>query len=456
MAKKNDQTVKDLVKSFGGANFADILNRLWTTGISVQDLQKSLAQTSNGTNDPADIITRLINNGTATVEQIKAAPSLQVPGPDTGVQWPFDPNNHGPQGTIVAKHAEPLTTFLAARDTAALHDKNEAKMLPNQGQPLPTPPPPTPAPPSTAKNIVTQTVPGQPEPHKKPTTDAEVQQYEKEHYGDTLWVNTIPDLKALMATAAREEYTPERFLAELHNTPWWLQHKDTDRKWTETLATEPETARKKLENDGTTIKAYASTMGVTLSDEQVTQMANDNNRFGWDINALHSAVIGYSTIGGGGALGQSQAAVKGMGEDYFTPISDEDAFKYAQQIAKGEATTDTVRGNFMGVAKGMFAANPEIQKYIDEGHTPKQYFTPHINAAAQLLEVDPSTISLTDPKYNQIINHADAQGKIRPMTLTETNEFIKNKDEYWKTNNASTEVSSLLTSLGTTFGKLAI
>ena len=83
--KKGDKKVQEIYRAYGGANFADILNRLWLMGKDPKELARALATTKGGTNDPTDIIARLINSGVATEAELRAAPTIPVPGPEQGV-----------------------------------------------------------------------------------------------------------------------------------------------------------------------------------------------------------------------------------------------------------------------------------------------------------------------------------------------------------------------------------
>ena len=155
----------------------------------------------------------------------------------------------------------------------------------------------------------------------------------------------------------------------------------------------------------------------------------------------------------GGLIGEEVGKVKALSKSYFLPMSDQDAWRYAQQIQSGDLNEDAVVGNLRQMAK---ASYPSLADIIDKGTTPAQAMAGQISTAANLLEVDPNTIDLTDPKYSDIINHADDKGQVRPMTVYETSKFVKSKDEYWKTNNAQNEVSSMMESVGQIFGKQAI
>lgn len=463
--KRTDKQVTDLVKGFGGANFADILNRLWISGVRTEDLQRALATTSNGTNEPSDIVTRLLNSGVATVDQLKAAPATQVPA-NPAFQWPFHPENKV-NGVVTAVTVNPPNDQLKALGVSTFMGNEGAapsgglRGYPDEGpkgqaaKAAVTPPvtTPTPAPNTNPMANVTSTG-ADTKKEKAPVSEAEVTAYEKEHYTDLTWIKSIPSLNELITKASKEQWSPGKFLGELHSTDWWQHTGDSIRKWTEQQA-DPETFKKNVQSNANIAKTYASTMGVTLDEETATQMGSDFIKFGWTDQDLHQAILGHGdATNQTGTLGASSTQVKNTAKQFLSTMSDQDAFNWAKQIAGGTATMDNVTQALRSQAK---ASYPTLAEYIDNGGTPSAYFSQHVSNTAKLLEIDPSTIDLTDPKYNQIISYADpVNGKVRPMTVPESDKFIRSKDEYWKTNNANDQVSSMMETMGTVFGKTGI
>jgi len=452
--KKHDQAVTDLVNGFGGANFADILNRLWMNGLPVDALKGALAQSVNGkvgTNDPSDIVTRLLNSGVATIDQIKAAPNSDVPT-NAGFQWPFHPESKDAKGVVV-----PMQVAAPKDQINTLSGVTTAPVAPVPVTAPPAPPGTKPTPPPQVTNItnVTQTPTDKTLPEKTPVTPQEVTDYEAKHYPDMMWAKAVPDLADLLDKAAKGKWDPSKFTAELHATDWWKTNSSTMRKFTQDMASDPETMKKQIGTNATVVQAYASTMGVNIDDATAQQMGSDWIKFGWDDKAMHSQVLGHaSSTDQLGTLGAQETTIHGMGKDWLSPVSNDEAFTWAKKIATGDMTMDNVTQALRSRAKGAF---PTIADYIDNGGTPASYFHNHVTNAAQLLEVDPSTIDLTDPKYNQIVSFTDpTTGKARPMTLSESDRFIKSKDEYWTTENSQKEVDHLVSNIGSIMGREAV
>lgn len=460
--KKTSSQVKTLDGLFGDSNFADILNRLWVTGLKVDDLKVALATTKEGTNDRTDIITRLLNSGKVTEDQLKAAAAIQPPNIAANV-YPFHPESQK-DGIVIPTS---MSDYSAVTPSGAFGEVNypgtdpyiyrgDIKLpskAPAQTNVTPISPPAN----TTPTTTTIAAAPGNTNKEKLPVSEADIAKYEAEHYGEMLWVNDVPELKDLLKKAATSGYSLERFTSELHSTDWWKTHDDNVRAYT-VLQSDPAKLKSEVAGRASLLKDYATQFGVNLDDATLEAMGHDWLRFGWDKHPelAKRAVIGKAQNLGaeqGGQLGAWETKAKSYGKQFLTNISDDEAWDWAQKLAGGQVTEENLTESLRQRAKGAY---PSIADYIENGGTPRNYFAEHINTAAKLLEVDANTIDLTDPKFNSIISYAGQDGKIRPMTVSETSKFIKQKDEYWQTSNANNEVSSLLNSLGQTFGKVGI
>lgn len=183
-------------------------------------------------------------------------------------------------------------------------------------------------------------------------------------------------------------------------------------------------------------------------------MATDAIRFNWNDLTLKQNLMGKVTYdpNQAGGLGAFQTQAKGIAKGFLLNMTDEEAFDWSRKLFTGEASQESINEAMRIKAKGAY---PSIADFIEEGGTPKDYFAQHVNTAAQLLEVDPSNIDLTDPKWAQVVSYADDKGNIRPMSVAETTSFVKQKDEYWKTSNSANEVAGIVSSLGGFFGRQA-
>lgn len=432
--------VNEILPLYGDSNFADILNRLWMNGAKVEDLQKALLQQGGSIgNTPQDVMSALIEQKIVTPDQLKQAASSYVPPNATNQPWPFHPEHTDAKGNVVP-----------------VFNDDSTKFYPSAPHPIAQQQPTQLAPAGKPTGITTVgSGAGAAKKDMTKASPAEVEKYEREHYANMLWVKQDPELAGLLENAARHEWTPEYFRSQFENSKWWLGKKDTVRKFIERQNTDGETLNSEIDTKTKNYVAMSEAMGFGLTYQDLVPLATDAIKFGWDDLTAKQNIIGKIQFdpNQAGGLGAFQTKAKAMGKDYLMTMSDQEAFDWSKKLFTGEATEDTIKEALAQKAKGAY---PTIADYIENGGTPKSYFGQHIATAAQLLEVDPSDIDLTSSDYNQIISYSDDKGNVRPMSVPETSRFIKQKDAYWKTSNSANEVSGILNTLGTAFGKVAM
>ena len=96
-----------------------------------------------------------------------------------------------------------------------------------------------------------------------------------------------------------------------------------------------------------------------------------------------------------------------------------------------------------------------LSSQIDKGVTPAQFFDSYKQQIAKELEIDPSTIDMTDAKWSPIVDYADPKsGQNRPMTLSESQGFIRRQPEWDKTQGAVQQSVMAADLIGKAFGKV--
>jgi hypothetical protein len=93
-----------------------------------------------------------------------------------------------------------------------------------------------------------------------------------------------------------------------------------------------------------------------------------------------------------------------------------------------------------------------MQKVIQElGITPKQYFSSHISEIETLLErpID------FKREFLDVVEHVDADGNVRPKTLSETRKRVRKTREWQSSQNAEDEAREVAAVIGEVFGKVA-
>jgi hypothetical protein len=121
--------------------------------------------------------------------------------------------------------------------------------------------------------------------------------------------------------------------------------------------------------------------------------------------------------------------------------------KDMQTILSGERTVQDIFNSYRESAMSLY---PNFAKRLQENAkiTLKDLASPYVNTMASLLEMDPSTISISNPVLQGALSTKD--GAIKPVS--EFVKDIKNMDAWKYTNNAKEEAVSLASSFKRSFG----
>lgn len=269
-----------------------------------------------------------------------------------------------------------------------------------------------------------------------------------------------PELGPILKKAAQEGWSAELLQGAISNTQWWHDKSASERQFDLLANTDSKTALQQIHSKAMELQATAAKMGLHFDDwTTLTDMANvvlkDSTMGESEIAWMLGSQMHYNRFQHtGGQVGGTMASAKQRAADYMVNITDRQAFQQAKNVAMGIETPDDIELRLREQAKKQYAwLAPEI----DSGHTMRDLFDTHIASIAQLLEVDPETIDLRDPKYRGIIETVDKDtGARRSMTTSEAEEYIRGTSEYDSTKGAMNKAASFAENLSRTFGKVAV
>lgn len=249
-----------------------------------------------------------------------------------------------------------------------------------------------------------------------------------------------PDVEALLRRAVdpQSEMTAERFGAEYQNTSFYRELATTgkvrqikqligDAGFDSVPFNAFVTKAMNLSWDGDTLKfeAYKEAFrkddtGQFVNPTAVTRIKKSNDYLG----------------------------IANIGKAYFNQVSDDTI----QRTLTGEMTTEDVQRQQREVAKARYG---HLAPLIDQGLTLDAISESFKTAAAQLLEVDPNTIDMSNAQYEVALNFGE-EGKKRVMTNGEWQKLLRTDARYgWdKTENAKREAREWASALRQTFGRI--
>mgnify|MGYP003135376443 CR=1 FL=1 len=271
-------------------------------------------------------------------------------------------------------------------------------------------------------------------------------------------VRNIPEIAQLLEDAINQSYTPEKFQAELEQTNWFQQTSGSAREWEINSQRDPASAQSQIDQKIVTIRDLAlSSFGVRLSDERLSELAEDSLRFGWSNRFLQNAIGDVATTSTTGISqlreGYIGQQLRKTANDYGIAVSDATFNQWVNKVAVGKESTASWEDYAKVQAKNLF---PSISERIDAGETFQQIVDPYRESAAALLEIDGGTIDFKQPDWIKAVTFQDEKGEQRPMSFTEWNDYVRQNRSfgYEYTEQAQRRAYQVANSLANLFGKV--
>lgn len=310
-------------------------------------------------------------------------------------------------------------------------------------------------------------------------------------------INSDQSLKDLFNKATKENWSADRFKAEMLNTTWATTHAATWQANQRVMLESPATYAASYNRMRETIAALAVKDGIYITPDQVgaeikptgpngTYTATDIKQVDpsitrWvmdqggatgltnDLITKHLAELGKINLAlpGGqaasdmmnlkkyaGQMGMGNLALPpsgdpaAMGNDYFSAA--------AQSILLGKSTIETWQADILKQAKGVFSA---FAPALDAGQTIQNIAAPYINTLANLLEIPTSQIDMSaSTGYGKMVRDAMTgldPANQKPIALYDFEKQIKARPEWGQTNNARDTIMGGVGSLLKAFGKVS-
>lgn len=278
----------------------------------------------------------------------------------------------------------------------------------------------------------------------------------KRQYGYLAAYLDHPEVGPILRQAGSGGWTQERLQAELHKTAWWQNTSASQREWDLLWRTDPQEAKRRQEGRAAELRSISGQLGLSYSESEIWYMAGMSLSLNSSQEEMRQGLFAQLQYQPGqaarGTTGVTMAQVKARASDYGLPMSDQAAFDWAKRVGAGLETNEGVEAYLREQAKGRYSW---LAADIDRGATVRQIMDPIIQQTAQLLEVDPHTIDLTDSRFSAMIDHVDASNTRRAMTLAEAATYARSREEWQNTENARQAAANAAESLLRTFGKVA-
>lgn len=270
-------------------------------------------------------------------------------------------------------------------------------------------------------------------------SEAEIEAFVTRYYGFMAWALRNPELRAVIIQAAQQGWDSARLQGAIFNTQWWRTHNEAARAFEVLRNQDPMQAESQLSTLATSIRIWATRMGLDISQDRARQIGEHALSVGMTEAEVRQNLVGelkYDPAAATrGDIGAAFQTVKQKAAGYLVPLSDETAFEWAKKMNTGEAGEAGLTAYLADMAKSRF---PQLAAQMDMGFSPAQILEPYQELLATELELNPMSIDfLNDPRFSQVLGVYDSKtGGQRMMTMSEALTFSRRLPEFRKTNRA--------------------
>jgi hypothetical protein len=290
---------------------------------------------------------------------------------------------------------------------------------------------------------------------KSPTTAADLTS--QSGLGAYLQVfNSIPELKQLMAAAVNSGMSANDFANSIYHSKWWSTHGDGYRKDYAQRVADPASWSDEYKAKSGTVRALAAQMGVTLSAQELDHLAKQSKIDGWDQQTAKNAIgqlwrnrsINSTTQSGEAA--STQAQIKQYAADYGMTLSQAMLNNWTWRILSGAGNLDGVKAFAENYAK---SAYPGLKQQLDSGLTVSDIAQPYKQSMSQILEVNPTSLTTTDPLIRKALQgKPDAKGVRTSTSISDFEDSLRSDPRWLNTDNSKQTFASALAHIGNDWG----
>jgi hypothetical protein len=255
------------------------------------------------------------------------------------------------------------------------------------------------------------------------------------------FLQSNPELKDKFTEAVAQNWSADKFKAEVMTTNWWKQTSQTARQLQAQQYTDPATYNASMLAMTTQIKQEAAQMGAPIGDAQIAKMAKLALMSGYDQGQIQDMLGQHVNFLNNGTLGGAAGAFAHLLHQYAyaqgVSLSDQAVKNQAALIARGLMTQEDAMQQVRAAAISSF---PAYADQINAGATMKDIAQPYIQTASQLLERPDSSFSLQHPLIRDALSGTNSDGQPTGQTLSQFEASIRQSPQWLQTQNAQNSI----------------
>lgn len=278
-------------------------------------------------------------------------------------------------------------------------------------------------------------------------------------YGFALaFMNSDPELKTLFNKAVKNTWVSAKFVAELRNTKWFKTHSANVRNAIMQKTSDPATWKASVDQMLSTVQDEWGKLfgGADHDPGQLRKWAETAQMMGWSESELVDhmvAGVNFQSLltqkNVGGTAAETKSQLDQLSAQYGVGFTDAWKNSRLKAILNGSTTAGGVQAQVKALAKQQYGA---FADRLDAGETMLDIADPYISKMADLLELDPNQVKLTDSSIQKALTQRDAKGQLAPMNLADFADSVRKDDRWQYTKNARQDVANVTRTLLQAFG----
>lgn len=294
---------------------------------------------------------------------------------------------------------------------------------------------------------------------QQPLTDPRaIEEFARTNFGPFAAYLDHPEIGPIIRENARVQADPAILEGQLKNTNWWKTTQDSARQWDALRISDPASADALLQDRILEFQNLFGTLGVPVSDERMSVIAETSLRLGWSEAEVQRAAaqevsqLPVQQIISNGEMGSMARDIQSLASDYMVNLSNETISKLVLGLINGTLSNEHITGNLQTHAAGQY---PHLADRINAGELPWMMFEPHRQAIAGLIGEDPDSLDLmNDPDFRSVLQFVDPAGETRSMTIDETVRHTRGTGRFGNSTRGRQEGAQMVQGIVEEFGKV--
>ncbi|PZF84163.1 hypothetical protein [Jiangella anatolica] len=255
------------------------------------------------------------------------------------------------------------------------------------------------------------------------------------------YFNVTPEMKKLLQEAMDGQYEPARLQSMIRNTAWYKSTSQTQREAWLLTSSDPAEYRRRLAETRSQMGSLAVELGVPLAGKDADALAREALGSGWDQLRMRQEMARFGDVGQavlknqelGGTVGQAQDRIQQALAAYGVKVSNGTLRHWLSGVAYGTLTEQHAMGEIQRLAKSTW---PGLAEQIDAGLTVKDVASPYIESMAEILELNPTDITVRDNMVRRALSFKGEDGKWTTQSVGDFEASLRSDPRWMATQNA--------------------